>query len=79
MTPTTLAILTNPLVIAVDQDPLGLQGQVVATVQSGLDLDGGTGFDSASPARTLGLTGSGAGSQRACISGALGQKCGQRI
>lgn len=42
MTPTIQAILTNAEVIAVNQDPLGLQGRVVATVQSGLDLDGGT-------------------------------------
>jgi alpha-galactosidase len=30
MTPETLAILTNPEVIAVDQDPLGAQGHRVA-------------------------------------------------
>jgi hypothetical protein len=42
MTPTIQAILTNAEVIAVNQDPLGLQGRVVASVQSGLDLDGGT-------------------------------------
>ena len=30
MTPETLAILTNPEVIAVDQDPLGIQGHRVA-------------------------------------------------
>ena len=42
MTPVIQDILTNAEVIAVNQDPLGLQGRVVATVQSGLDLDGGT-------------------------------------
>lgn len=42
MSPTTLSILTNPRVIAVNQDPLGQQGRVVGVVQKGWDLDGGT-------------------------------------
>jgi len=40
MRPAIQAILTNTEVIAVNQDPLGLQGRVVASVQSGIDLDG---------------------------------------
>jgi alpha-galactosidase len=38
MSATTKAILTNAEVIAVDQDPLGNQGKVVATPQTGLQV-----------------------------------------
>jgi alpha-galactosidase len=38
MTATTKAILTNPDVIAVDQDPLGKQGTRVATSGSNLEI-----------------------------------------
>jgi alpha-galactosidase len=38
MSAATTTILTNSEVIGVDQDPLGLQGQLVATPQSGLQV-----------------------------------------
>jgi len=38
MSATTKATLTNPEVIAVDQDPLGKQGRVVATPGTGLEV-----------------------------------------
>jgi hypothetical protein len=38
MSATTKAILTNAEVIAVDQDPLGKQGTLVATPQTGLQV-----------------------------------------
>jgi alpha-galactosidase len=38
MTSATKATLTNPEVIAVDQDPLGKQGHVVATPGTGLEV-----------------------------------------
>jgi alpha-galactosidase len=38
MSAATKATLTNPEVIAVDQDPLGKQGRVVATPGSGLEV-----------------------------------------
>jgi alpha-galactosidase len=40
MTQTTLSILTNPSVIAVDQDPLGEQGRMIASIRNGVDLNG---------------------------------------
>jgi alpha-galactosidase len=38
MSATTTAILTNPDIIAVDQDPLGVQGTVVATLGTDLEI-----------------------------------------
>jgi alpha-galactosidase len=38
MSATTKATLTNPEVIAVNQDPLGKQGRVVATPATGLEV-----------------------------------------